>query len=174
MNFRVDDVLLRRPEPRDAEALYAQKNDPDVANLLGGFSRGYSHADILAWIERHRSAPDEALWVIADEADRCLGHVGLYKIDGRVRSAEFAIMLGDKPSWGRGIGKRVTRFALEYGFRVLNLHRIELTVLATNERARKLYERLGFRTEGVLRHAQFKAGSYVDVVVMGLLEHEFE
>lgn len=173
MNLKVGDVLLRRPEPKDVAALYAQKNDPEVANLLGGFTLGYSRADIVAWVERHRNTPNEALWTIADLDDRCLGHVGLYRIGNRVRSAEFAIMLGDKASWGRGIGKAVTSFVVDYGFRMLNLNRIELSCLASNGRAQRLYARLGFRVEGTQRQAQFKDGQFIDVVLMAVLASEW-
>lgn len=175
MNHRLDDVMLRRPEPRDIEALYQQKNDPEVAALLGGFSMGYARQDISDWIERHRKRADEAVWVMADaETDRCLGHVGLYQIDNRVRTAEFAIMLGDKDSWGRGIGKRATRFAISYGFAWLNLNRIHLSYIASNARAGRLYEGLGFKQEGVLRQAQFKDGRFLDVILMSLLRSEFD
>ena len=98
MNHQVAGVVLRCPESRDAAALYAQKNDMEVATLLGGFSKGYSEQDIAGWIEAHRNRADEALFVIADGSTNvCLGHVGLYNIDHRIRSAEFAIMIGDTP-----------------------------------------------------------------------------
>lgn len=174
VNFQIDDLVLRRPEPQDAEALYRQKNDPEVANLLGGFSLGQSRADIVDWIERHRRMPNEALWVIAQaKDDQCLGHVGLYQIDHRVRSAEFAIMVGESSAQGKGIGKKVTRFVVRYGFEMLNLNRIQLSFLATNARARALYESLGFQHEGVQRQAQYKQGAYVDVVLMSLLRDEW-
>lgn len=173
MHIELERVRLRKPEPGDVEALFAQKNDPEVASQLGGFSKGYSRADLARWIEAHNAAKDEALYVIADAEDRCLGHVGLYKIDHRIRSAEFAIMIGDKRSWGAGIGRACTSWALRYGFDELALHRIYLDVLETNERARKLYESLGFQVEGRHRHAQWKGGRWLDVVAMGLLEDEW-
>jgi RimJ/RimL family protein N-acetyltransferase len=174
MNHFLDDVVLRRPETKDLEALYRQKNDPEVAEQLGGFSRGYSRADIVDWLERHRRASDEVLWAIADaQDDACLGHAGLYRIDHRVRSAEFAIMIGERAAQGRGLGKKITQFALRYGFEDLNLHRIELSFLSSNDRARRLYEGVGFKEEGVLRAAQYKAGRYLDVVLMSILRNEF-
>lgn len=167
------EVVLRRPEMEDVEALYHQKNDPAVASLLGGFSTGYSREDLRRWVEAHRTRADEVLWVIASAEDgRCLGHVGLYQIDHRIRSAEFAIMLGDRAAQGRGLGRLCTRFMVEYGFRELNLNRISLQVLATNERALGLYRSLGFREEGRLREAQYKGGTYIDVVMMGILRSE--
>jgi RimJ/RimL family protein N-acetyltransferase len=175
MNHRLQGAVLRRPEPRDLDALYAQKNDPAVSSLLGGFSTGYSRADLEQWLEFHRKQKDEVLWVVAEEAtDRCLGHVGLYQIDHRVRSAEFAIMLGDPAVWGKGLGRACTRFAVEYGFGQLNLNRIHLSVLSSNDRAIRLYRGLGFVEEGRLRQGQYKDGRYVDVVIMGLLREEYE
>jgi len=173
MHFDLGKVRLRKPEPTDVEALYVQKNDPEVAAMLGGFTKGYSRSDLARWVDAHAQAKDEALYVIADEGDRCLGHVGLYKIDHRVRCAEFAILVGDKKVWGSGIGRACTTFMLRFGFDELQLHRIYLEVLASNGRARKLYDSLGFALEGTLRQAQWKGGKYLDVHVMGILEDEW-
>ena len=174
MRIFLDKVVLRRPELRDVKSLYEYRNDPDIVQLLGGFSKGYSTKDIEDWLESHRARDDEIVWVIAEkEGDRCVGHVGLYNIDHRVRCAEFAIMIGDKACWGKGLGKQVSISVMEYGFEQLNLHRIKLTVLVTNVRAVKLYEKIGFRKEGTLRHEQYRDNQYVDVLVMGILKGEW-
>jgi [ribosomal protein S5]-alanine N-acetyltransferase len=168
-------IVLRKPEPVDLDALYVQKNDPEVKRLLGGFAHPMSRRDLDEWLEFHRKRQDEVLWTIADEADdRCLGHIGLYKIDPIARSAELGIMIGDKAAWGKGIGTEATRQALKYAFSQMNLNRIGLTVLATNERAIRLYCRLGFAREGVQRQAIYRDGLYVDLVLMGLLRAEYE
>jgi RimJ/RimL family protein N-acetyltransferase len=175
MIIKLDAVLLRRPEPRDQDRLYAFRNDYQVVRHLGGFSRGFSSKDIAEWIEVHRTRNDEVLWCIADkEQDLCLGHVGLYQIDHRVRCAEFGILIGDASWWGRGVGSAVTSAVVAYGFRELNLHRIQLSVLASNERAMRMYEKQGFSREGVLRDAQFREGRFVDVILMALLESDGE
>ncbi len=173
MNLLVGDVVLRQLERKDLSALCQFKNDSEVAALLGGYSRGYSEEGLVDWLDFHRRRDDEVLWAIADqESDQCLGHVGLYQIDHRVRSAEFAILLGDKSRWGKGTGTRITVAVLDYAFDWLNLNRIELSVLDINPRAVHLYEKLGFSVEGIRRQAQFKNGAYVDVKLMSLLRGE--
>jgi ribosomal-protein-alanine N-acetyltransferase len=175
MDLVTDDILLRRPEPKDIGYLYQYRNDWNVIKHLGGFSKGYSVKDLDEWIDKHRAKEDEIIWIIAErQSDKCLGHAGLYNIDHRVRKAEFAIMIGDKTKWGGGIGTLVTRSVIEYGFRQLNLHRMYLTVLKANERAIKLYEKLGFKHEGVFRDDQFRDGEYIDVVSMAILEQEWK
>ena len=174
MIHQLGEYTLRPPDPHDLEALYQQKNDPEVAGLLGGFINGYSREDIRQWIDYHHKQRDEVVLIIADAAnDRCLGHVGLYQIEHRTGSAEFAILIGDRASWGKGLGRICTRFMLEYGFAQLHLHRISLEVLASNERALRLYRNVGFREEGRKRDAQYKNGQYHDVICMGVLHSEY-
>jgi RimJ/RimL family protein N-acetyltransferase len=162
---------LRKPEQTDVDTLHRIKNDHSIAALLVGTSTGWSRADLQHWVEAHGKANDEALWVIADSEDRAIGHVGLYNIHAVYRSAEFGIVL-DRSTWGKGIGTRATRAMVDYGFDELNLQRIELHVLADNERAIAIYRKLGFREEGHLRRAVFKGARFHDVLVMAVLSDE--
>ena len=173
MHHEFGEFLLRKPEPDDVEALYGWKNDAAVASLLVGFTTGYTRADLLKWVDFHRSAADEAFFMIVRRADnRAIGHVALYQINHRLQTGDFAILIGDRAAWGQGLGRTCTRWVCEYGFTQLNLRRITLGVLATNERAFKLYRSLGFVEEGRLRQAQFKHGAYVDVILMALFREE--
>ena len=167
-------VFLRKPELDDIDDLYKQKNDLEVTSLLGGFSKGLSKKQIGLWIESHNNNDDEVLLVICDkESGKCIGHAGLYDIDHRSRAAEYGIVIGNREFWGRGVGKLVSNKFLEYGFSMLNLNRIQLSVLVKNSRAIHLYELLGFQKEGVLREAVYKDWKYQDVLLMSLLKNEF-
>ena len=59
--------------------------------------------------------------------------------------------------------------ALKYALQNLNLHRVQLNVLATNARAIGSYRAAGFEEEGRLTHAAFIDGQWVDVVIMAAL-----
>lgn len=175
MSIVLNRIILRRPEPSDVEALYEMKNDWENARLLGGFSNGYSREDLCDWIERHRNRVDEIIWIIANKKDnKCIGHVGLYNIDHRVRSAEFAILIGNRQYRSKGLGKEIARAVIEQGFKQLNLHRIELSVITSNNRAISFYKMMGFQAEGTLRHSQFRDGQYLDMTIMSILEGEWE
>ena len=89
------------------------------------------------------------------------------------RSAEFAIMIGRKDYRHRGLGTRATRAMLDHAFSDLQLHRVWLHVNHDNERARRMYERIGFQHEGTLRSSAFKNGHYLDVDVMAILDSEY-
>ena len=175
MGIELPTVRLRRPEPDDIERMYGYRNDTEVARLLGGFSTGFSRKDLEEWIERHRGRSDEIVWMIADKtSDECIGHVGLYNIDHRVRKAEFAICIGDKARWGKGLGVQIGAAVLEFAFRELNLHKVYLFVVDFNGSAIRLYEKLGFKVDGRVRADQFREGKYVDSLIMSILAEEWE
>lgn len=172
--FPLGEYSMRSPRPEDVADLLPQKNDPEIRALLGGEGPAYTEASMLLWVERHRVAEDEAFFVIVGASGRVVGHVALYRIDRRVGSAEFGILIGDKAVWGTGLGEAAVRWMVEYGFAALSLQRIYLEVIDRNPRARRLYQRIGFLDEGCLRRHQRKGETLVDVYVMGLLREEYQ
>lgn len=61
--------------------------------------------------------------------------------------------------------------ALDYGFGMFNLHRVDLQVYDFNERRLHVYETIGFKREGVLRDYLYFNHKYYDAVVMSILEN---
>ena len=70
---------------------------------------------------------------------------------------------------GRGLGAALTSATLTEARR-RRLVRIELTVHADNSRAVALYERIGFKTEGVLKDAVRLDGRYKDLILMAIVD----
>jgi RimJ/RimL family protein N-acetyltransferase len=83
------------------------------------------------------------------------------------------IFIGDKSVWDQGYGTDVMRLLLKHGFETLNLNRIYLKVYATNLRAIRCYEKVGYVPEGRLREASYKHGQYVDFILMSVLRSEY-
>lgn len=73
----------------------------------------------------------------------------------------------------KGYGTEAMRLAVDYGFTHLNLHRIGLDVLDFNPRAIHVYEKIGFKQEGVLRDTLFYEGTFHSAILMGILEDEW-
>jgi RimJ/RimL family protein N-acetyltransferase len=67
-----------------------------------------------------------------------------------------------------GIGTALMKATLEAA-RKAGFARIELTVRADNRRAQRLYEKAGFKVEGVKRKAALHDGEYFDLLLMALL-----
>lgn len=165
-------IILRKPDFSDIDELYILKNDEYSNSQLGGFNNGYSKEDIRNWIHFHNSQTNEIVFVIQEvEHGKLIGHVGLYKIDYRIRKAEFAILIADENYRGKGFGNFCTTYILDYGFNQLNLNRIELTLLSENIQALGLYKKNGFVQEGLLKQVQYKNGKYHDLILMAKLKY---
>ncbi|HMO95056.1 MAG TPA: GNAT family protein [Tepidiformaceae bacterium] len=166
-------IRLRVREPEDEPLLHRWFNDVDVTEHLT-VAYPVSHRAELAFIER-MSAPsfniaEFAVETLADR--RLIGGAGLFDVNPENRSAMLGIAIGDKTCWDSGYGTDTMRTLCRFGFDMMNLHRIQLDVYAGNDRARHVYEKVGFQVEAVRRQAHYKFGRYLDVTVMGLLEGE--
>jgi methionyl-tRNA formyltransferase/ribosomal protein S18 acetylase RimI-like enzyme len=100
------------------------------------------------------------------ETDKPIGLCQLHSINWVHRSAELQIRLGDAVEHGHGYGTEAVRLLLDFAFKDLNLRRVHLHVFSTNTAAIRVYEKVGFVREGVLRKAAYVDGEYLDVVVM--------
>lgn len=106
--------------------------------------------------------------------NKLIGFTSLFNLNWASQTGTFAIGIGDPAYWGQGYGTETTQLMLGYSFRELGLHRISLIVFAYNERARHVYEKLGFAYEGEWREAMYKDGKRYNVITMGILRREWE
>jgi RimJ/RimL family protein N-acetyltransferase len=105
---------------------------------------------------------------------RPIGRVGLEDISYQHRRATFGILIGEKDCWGKGYGTEATRLTLEYGFRLLGLHNIMLSVSSANTAAIRAYTRAGFRVIGVRRECRREGDALLDSVFMECLSTEYD
>jgi len=65
-------------------------------------------------------------------------------------------------------------YAIRYGFDDVGAHRIFLEVLESNYAARRLYESVGFRDEGLYRDGYLdESGAFWNLVPYGMLVSDF-
>jgi RimJ/RimL family protein N-acetyltransferase len=102
-----------------------------------------------------------------------IGNLGFHEVHPEDRKARLGIMIGDKDYWSKGYGTDAMLTFLRFAFDEMNLHRVDLTVDAENERALACYRKCGFVEEARLRQERYSSGRYFDQLVMGILRGEF-
>ena len=103
--------------------------------------------------------------------------IGLVEIDGISYSNRFAwisIGLGAGTERGKGYGFEALSMAINFVFYELNLERLQLNVISYNTAGIKLYEKLGFKEEGLYREAVLRDGVRSDLLLYGLLRREWK
>jgi ribosomal-protein-serine acetyltransferase len=166
-----DHVELVALEPDDAERVFALvlENYERLRPWMPWVTPESTAADTRAFIEGVRSNPNPAL----REAN------GIY-VDGELAggmglNGDPMNAVGEIGYWiagayeGRGVVSRSVVALVDYGFRDLRLHRIEIRAATENLRSRAIPERLGFVEEAVLREAGRTGLGFVDLVVYGML-----
>jgi len=163
-------VLLRRMSREDAADVVRMRADPEVqAQLFSG--RPPTIEEHLRWLADVEARGDRHEFMIVERTSgRSVGTIGLSHIDRVNRRAEYGVLIGEPDARGKGLAAEASRLLLAYAFGTLGLRRVYLHVLARNEDAVRLYRRVGFQPEGVLRQHVRKGDEFLDVAVMAVLE----
>ncbi|MFS1513744.1 GNAT family protein [Chengkuizengella sp. SCS-71B] len=154
--------------------------ETDISHIL----KWYENADFLNLFTAEAAFPKQASeikkWIDSTDSNeyrfavRLIDSdqiIGVIEIDGILwnhRTAWLSMAIGDKQNWSKGFGTEMLTLALRYAFSELNLYRLQLTVFSYNERAITLYEKLGFKKEGVYREFLERH----DMFLYGLLKDE--
>lgn len=158
-----DAVRLRPIERSDVERWRTWINDPEIAGYLDRVLPVTS-AEHEAFFERAVIGNDTAVWyAIEDAAGQYVGNVWLWNVNGRHRSAELRIVIGERSAWGTGIGRASIEALTTYAFDSLGLHKVYAYVMARNPRAVKSFERAGYVREALLHDEVFWNGVFEDV-----------
>jgi diamine N-acetyltransferase len=75
---------------------------------------------------------------------------------------------------GRGYGKGTVKLVKRLAFENYKAHRLWLDVKEQNHRARTVYKSAGFTVEGILRECLSSVNGYESLVVMSILEREYD
>lgn len=103
---------------------------------------------------------------------KTIGQVCLKNIKWINHKAEISIFI-EKDEQRKGYGSIALQAIVEYGFKRMNLYRLEAEVVDGNEASVKLVRQMGFTEEGRLRDAKFINGKYRDLIRYGMLRHEY-
>jgi len=100
----------------------------------------------IIWFKRYKEREDDIMFVIkVKENGKIIGSVALYSIDFKEKNCEFGRMtIGEWQYLRKGFAKEAIKIICKYAFEKLEMKHIYLEVLSINDRAIKLYEKIGF------------------------------
>lgn len=165
------DKVILKPMRRDMLEKYAEYlNDVELLLLAGEAApMPMEYERLVAQFEEHLKRPrNEFLWFgIEVQGGKFIGQCILHHFDHAARTCELGISIGDGDYRNRKYGRDAVALLTRYAFRLLNIEKVWLTTLASNERARKSFEAAGYEEEGRLRRHVWLDGKYDDLLYMG-------
>lgn len=162
-------LRLRTAETTDIPFLHTLFNDQNVMDYW--FTEPYYSLEKMEAMFK-ANEDSKRNFIAVNEAGDMVGLVGLYGIDLRHRHAEFAIAF-DPSQQGKGYASLATSQLLDYAFLTLNLRKVYLIVLASNEKAIHIYQKFGFKMEGVFKDHYYINGNYENGMMMGLFKKDY-
>ena len=141
--------LLTALEPTDDElrraapALAVSYNDSHNRVMMGHDDEPHTAGDVIAYYEQLRIEGGRPFLLYMD---------GVLMGDADFRNiadvtGEFAIMIGGRASQGHGLGTRFALMLHAFGYDVLGLERIYISVIPANAASRRLFEKLGYQPD---------------------------
>lgn len=166
---------LRELNKTDIPEINQWRNSSELISNLGAPFRYINMEVEYEWYDSYlKSRNNTVRCAVVNETDKILCLVSLTGIDYIHRTATLHIMIGKAENRGEGIGSFAVHEMLKHAFHNLNLNRVELGVLEENTAAIKLYEKCGFRREGIKRACIFKKNKYLNLLIYGILRDEFD
>jgi len=156
----------------DIPLLVKWKNDPEIADLVRGGPINTTYELESRRYEKGLAEPDVIRLIIETLAEKPIGFISLGEIDKENRKAEVGMLIGEKEYWDRGYGTDALVALLKHLFFKLGLNRVGLEVFEYNHRAKKAYEKIGFKVEGIQRQGLYRDNTYYDILLMGILKED--
>jgi putative acetyltransferase len=168
-------ITVRRAVLADAAAFARKMGEPEVLRQL--MQVPYTSEEVWRARLADLLAPGKQdLMLVAeipgdDGTPQVVASAGLHPASPALRR-RHAMMMGisvAREAQGKGVGTALMQAVCDWADNWGQVLRLELTVYADNQRAIALYQRFGFRQEGVHRGYALRDGAYVDALSMARL-----
>jgi RimJ/RimL family protein N-acetyltransferase len=170
-----DRLILRPLRLDDAHAVWDLARDRAIADTTATVPHPYerSMADSFIAMRTAPGADEEiAVWALERQTDgRFIGVISL-AFEPAISSAELGYWVG-VPFWSLGYTTEAGRSVLDQGFRVIGLASVNSNHLTRNPASHRVMEKLGMRTEGVLRRRFRKWGVLEDICHHSILREDW-
>ena len=123
-------------------------------------------------IHKQRLENADSAYFVVEHNEAPAGFVILCGLCGIHRNVLLRRVVVAEP--GQGMGREALRLVLRHVFAELSAHRFWLDVYDDNERALRAYRALGFVEEGTMRECIWSGGRFRSLIVMSILDREFE
>ncbi len=190
-NLESERILLRKLGLFDAKDVYRNIRAKETAAWPLSVPRIYPEKPAVEFVRRALRLTRMALRLIREElrllgskkeirfaivlreTGRVIGIISLREINYRSKVAETGFWIG-RDFWGKGLATEAVSLALEFGFKELQLHRVNAWTAEENIGSRRVMEKCGFKLEGVMRDAYFVNGRRSNRLGYGILESEYK
>ena len=167
-------VSLRPLKKADVRSIARWHDDREIMTMIS-LTRTGSEEYWSEWLERKLQSPSAIYFgIVSKNDDRLIGYIHLEELYPTQKLCrDVGILIGEKDMWSKGYGTEAMELLLRFAFEELGLHRLELMTFTFNRRGIRVWEKVGFKREGLMRRARLANGEWQDLYFYALLEDEY-
>ncbi|MBL0709095.1 MAG: GNAT family N-acetyltransferase [Sulfurimonas sp.] len=159
-------VFLRELNIEDANGNYPNwLNDAEVCRYNSHGNITYTKEMAIEYIKSVQNSPTCKVFAIyLNDHDKHIGNISLQQISQDDKSAEFAILMGEKEFWGQGYAQESGEILMDYGFKELGLHKIYCGTSELNIPMQKLALKLNMKLINIQKQIFLKNRKLYDIL----------
>ncbi|RJQ28977.1 N-acetyltransferase [Candidatus Parcubacteria bacterium] len=168
-------LLLRPLQEQDFNCRYLSwLNDPVVNAFSQRRPFPCSLQQMRSYSEYYEKNYEKGfvLAIIMAETDEHIGNISLLDIHFINRTADIAILIGERDYWNKGIGGEAIYLLSRHGFEAMNLNK--LIAGTFNPAFSECVKKIGWKVEGVFRQRIWSNNTYRDQIWLSQLRSEFQ
>ena len=178
MNFKLIEtnrLILKGLTPEDMTEIFERNHKPKIKEILGHRSEEDYEKELYKYKNGYSSYNRSfMLFLLEDKASgKIIGRCGLHNWNTDHWRAEIGYNMEDESFKQQGLMSEAVEAIIHYGFKLMNLNRIEALVATYNTASLRLLEKNGFVREGVLRNHYYINGVFEDSIVFSKLHEEY-
>ncbi len=176
IEIKSKNLYLRELLPKDVNKDYVSwLNDPEVNIFLESRFVKHSLESVREYVKN--TLYDDKVYmfgIFLSNDSRYVGNIKLGPINLHHKRAEIGLMIGDKSSWGKGIGTEAIKAITQFGFNKLNLLKLGAGMYESNVFSKKSFEKIGYKVEGFYNNHVISHSGREGYWVVGLSSDEFK
>lgn len=173
-NLETQRLWLRQAIREDADAVFAVFSDSKVTQFhnLDTFTHPNQAIEVIERRARGFTNGREIRWAIARKPDNyVIGSCG-FSWDKEANVAEVGYELTSQ-FWRQGMMSEALSAILNYGFEIEGVQLAIARVMLGNVASKRLLEKLGFQSQGLMKERGFWKGEYHDLEQFTLMKSQF-
>ncbi|HRO41296.1 MAG TPA: GNAT family protein [Flavipsychrobacter sp.] len=170
------DIILRTFTPQDAQTLFetidANRTHlrPWLSWVDGTTKQEHSLAFIEDALSQLQSQQGIALGIFLN--GNVIGTIGMHQWNHALKKAQIGYWIVREHE-GKGLLSKCLKRFVDFLFDKIDLNKIEIHFVPANKRSAAVADKFNAKIEGVLRDSYLRNGKLEDLVITGILKHEW-
>ncbi|PLX04470.1 MAG: hypothetical protein C0594_09180 [Marinilabiliales bacterium] len=168
-------IFLDKIEEKHANELWMLHSSPKImlysdARIIHSKIEALSNISQLQREEEDNKSCYRGIFI--QNNDKLIGKIGIYNINHKHKFCSIGSILSDK-YWNMGISTKAYKIFTDFVFNNFDINRIEAQLFEKHKASERIFQKLGYQKEGILRENFLIRGNFCNSLVYSTLKKDW-